>query len=75
MAQTSQQEEQFPELFNDGRMRVFKNPSNEIFVENVATGAQMRISSNVRGLGFTTFGGSRVQPTVVAGSVGWEVVK
>ena len=75
MAQTARQDEQFPTLFNDGRMRVYNNTGKEIFVEDVKTGALMRISSNGRGLGFTTFGGGRVQPTVVAGSIGWEVIK
>lgn len=62
------------DLFNDGQVRIRKNHCNEIFITDVATGVEMRLSSNGRGLGFTTFSGGRVQPTVVAGSVGWEVV-
>jgi len=73
MAEYERDNEQFPILFRDGKVKVYKNPTNEIFVEDVATGAQMRISSNGRGLGFTAFS-HRVQPTVVAGSIGYEVV-
>ncbi len=62
------------DLFNNGQMRVHTNHCGEIFVDHPATGVQMRISPNGKGLGFTTFGGGRVQPTVVAGSIGYEVV-
>ena len=62
------------DLFNDGRIRVHTNHCGEVFVDDVQNGVQMRISQSSRGLGFTTFGGGRVQPTVVAGSIGYEVV-
>ncbi len=65
-------EEQFPALFDDGKIRVYKNPCNEIFVQNVATGATMRINSDRQGLTFTAFSHS-VQPVVVAGSIGYAI--
>jgi len=75
MTRTAWQSEQFPTLFNDGRVRVFNNPTKEIFVEDIATGVQIRIQSNGQGLEFTTFGGGQVQPIVVTGSIGWKVTK
>jgi len=68
------QAEKRGDLFNDGRIRVHTNHCGEIFVDDVQNDVQMRISQSSRGLGFTTFGGGRVQPTVVAGSIGYEVV-
>ena len=63
----------FPILFEDGDKRVFKNPANEIFVEDVRSGVTMRINSHGHGEGlqFTTIG--RVEPVTVNGSIGWRV--
>lgn len=62
--------DQFPILFEDGEKRVYKNPTNEIFVEDVRSGATMRINSR-GGLLFTVTGD--VRPTVVNGMIGWHV--
>ncbi len=65
----------FPVLFDDGLVRVYKNPSDEIFVEDVRSGATMRISSYGHGDGglqFTTNG--RVEPIIqVNNMIGWRV--
>ena len=81
MAQTATAEakfkhgsESFPILFEDGRVRVYKNPTNEIFVEDIQSGATMRISSYGYldgGLQFTTDG--RVEPIRVSNMIGWHV--
>lgn len=66
--------ESFPILFEDGHVRVYKNPTNEIFVEDVRSGTTMRINSysHGEGLQFTTDG--RVEPTHVNGMIGWRVI-
>lgn len=69
-------ESQFPELSNDGRLRVYKNPSNEIFVEDIRSGATIRIGAYPHldgGLQFTTDG--RVDPVQVHGMIGWCVTR
>ncbi|MFH1404696.1 MAG: hypothetical protein ABIH21_01200 [Patescibacteria group bacterium] len=65
--------ENFPILFEDSRLRVYKNPDNEIFVEDIRSGATMRISSTSPrgGLTFTTDG--RVEPIQVNNLIGWHV--
>ncbi len=65
--------ESFPILFEDGRVRVYKNPTNEIFVENIRSGLTMRISASLYddGLQFTADG--RVEPILVNGMIGWRV--
>ncbi len=66
--------ESFPIIYEDGRVRVFKNPTNEIFVKDIRSGATMRISSYPHsggGLQFTTIG--RVEPIQVNNSIGWRV--
>lgn len=63
----------FPILFEDGNKRVYKNPRNEIFVEDVRSGVTMRINSHGHGEGleFTTDG--RVEPIRIGGMIGWRV--
>jgi len=66
--------EDFPILYEDHRVRVFKNPTNEIFVEDVRSGATMRINSYPHldgGLQFTTDG--RVEPIRVTNTIGWRI--
>ena len=63
--------EGFPVFFDDGRLRVYKNPTNEIFVEDCKTGATMRINSGRNGLQFTT--SEVVEPVQVPGMIGWRV--
>ena len=67
---------QLPTLYEDGHLRVYKNPTNEIFVEDKDTRATMRISSYMRpggdgGLQFTT--DSLVEPIRVTNMIGWRV--
>ena len=70
-----EREEQFPTLFKQGNLRVFKNPSNEVFVEDLKSGAQIRINAETRGKGGLEFTANQlVEPTVVNGSmIGWRV--
>jgi hypothetical protein len=65
--------DQFPILFEDGRVRVYKNPTNEVFIEDVRSGTTMRINAygHGEGLQFTAVGD--VRPTVVNGMVGWRI--
>jgi len=65
---------QFPILFEDGRVRVYKNPTNDIFVEDIRSGATIRINSYPHvdgGLQFTADG--RVEPVLVNNMIGWRV--
>ena len=64
----------FPILFEDGRVQVYKNPTNEIFVMDIQSGVTIRINSYLYsdgGLQFTTDG--RVEPVRVANMIGWRV--
>ena len=65
-------EEQFPVLYENGLIRVYRNPTGEIFVQHEETNVTMRIHS-VRGEGlqFTTAG--RVEPVRVTNMIGWKV--
>ena len=66
--------EGFPILFDDGRMRVYKNPTNEIFVEDKESGSTMRVSQYLhgkKGLQFTT--DELVEPIRVANTIGWRI--
>lgn len=65
--------EMFPVLFENGLVRVYRNHMSEIFVEDIQSGATMRISSfrSLGGLKFTT--ASLVEPVQVEGMLGWRV--
>lgn len=77
MAQTSEGKRfPFPILFTDGYVRVYKNPTNEIFVECIRTHAKMRISAHAHpdgGLRFSTDG--RVEPFPFNGGIGWKITQ
>ncbi|MEK7187904.1 MAG: hypothetical protein AAB691_03625 [Patescibacteria group bacterium] len=71
---TNRKDSQFPEIYNDGRIRVYRNPSREIFVEDVRSGTTIRISSylgNGGGLQFTT--DALVEPIRITNMIGWRV--
>lgn len=64
----------FPILHENGLVCVYKNPPNEIFVEDLRTGAVMRISSYPHsggGLQFTT--SELVEPIRITNIIGWRV--
>ena len=64
--------DQFPIHYEGRGLRVYTNPSGEVFVENPQSGISMRISSPRPGeLQFTTEG--RVEPTLVTNMIGWRV--
>ena len=65
--------DQFPVLFEDGRVRVYKNPTNEVFVEDIRSGATMRINSYGHGDGIEFTANGRVEPIQVNGMIGWRV--
>ena len=63
-----------PILFDNGLIQVYKNPANEIFVEDIRSGTTMRINSYSHlsgGLQFTTDG--RVEPIQINGTIGWRI--
>ena len=71
---------QFPIHYENGSIRVFTNPSGELFVEQVvsirgvgkALGAVIRFSSDTRdGLHFTT--SERVEPEIVGNTISWHI--
>jgi hypothetical protein len=64
----------FPILFEGYGIRVFRNPSGEIFVEDVESGVTMRLSQSHYpggGIQFTTEG--FVEPIRVTNMIGWRV--
>lgn len=62
----------FPIYYERGYLRVYANPSGELFVEDTRSGVSMRINpSHSGGLQFTTDG--RVEPIRVANTIGWRV--
>ena len=67
--------EGFPILFEDGNLRVYKNPTNEVFVEEVASGVTIRINAYpyARGCGLQFTTDALVEPTVVNNTIGWAV--
>ncbi|MDP3992825.1 MAG: hypothetical protein Q8Q05_01260 [bacterium] len=62
-------------IYEDGKLRIYKNPASEIFIEDKRTGVTMRLKSYPHldgGLQFTTEG--RVDPiSVVPNVIGWRV--
>ncbi|HXF44292.1 MAG TPA: hypothetical protein VNK70_02395 [Candidatus Paceibacterota bacterium] len=63
---------QFPIHYEGGYLRVYTNPSGELFVEDTRSGVSMRINpSHPGGLQFTTDG--RVEPIRVTNTIGWCV--
>ncbi len=69
----------YPILYEDYNLRVYKNPSNEIFVEDIESGAVMRIFSylsrgnGTQGLSFTT--SERVEPVQIDNMIGWLLTR
>lgn len=66
--------EGFPVLYDNGQIRVYKNPTDEVFVEDLKSGMTMRINSYhhiAGGLQFTTEG--RVEPVRVSNTIGWSI--
>jgi hypothetical protein len=71
---TARRDSQFPEIYSDGIVRIYRNPSREIFVEDVRSGTKIRPSSCPYaggGLQFTT--DSLVEPVRVTNMIGWRV--
>lgn len=65
---------QLPEIYNDGRIRIFRNHCREIFVEDVRSGTTIRFGFHGYGKGgleFTT--DSLVEPIRVTNTIGWRV--
>jgi len=62
---------QFPILCEVRGVRVYKNPTDEIFIENIETGVTMRLKASCGGLEFTSEG--RVEPIQVSNMIGWRV--
>lgn len=65
---------QFPILFEGGGLRIFKNPRNEIFVQDVKSGTEIRLAPYPHlegGLEFTT--NSLVEPIQINGGIGWLI--
>ncbi len=61
-------------LFQRSGIKVYRNATDEIFVEDIATGATMRIGlyqGHGGGLSFTTDG--IVEPHCVTNMIGWRV--
>ena len=65
--------ESFPILYQDGQVRVYRNPTREIFVEDIQSGAAMRISSYGHGEGLQFTADGRVEPIQTNGMIGWRV--
>lgn len=64
--------ENFPILYEDTRVRIYKNPSDEIFVESISSNVAMRISP-LRGVGLMFTTKERVEPTWINNMIGWVI--
>lgn len=65
---------QFPEIYDDGILRIHRNHCREIFVTDVRSGATIRLGSYPHaggGLQFTT--SARVEPIRITNMIGWRV--
>ncbi|MDF1497316.1 MAG: hypothetical protein P1P90_04610 [Patescibacteria group bacterium] len=63
---------QFPVHYEDRNLKVYTNPSGEVFIEDVQTGVSLRICANrADGLHFTTCG--RLEPILVTNMIGYRV--
>lgn len=68
--------EQFPILFERGNLQIYKNPTDEIFIEDLQTGASIRLNVDPRGgLQFTTGAHELVEPERVSNMIGWRISK
>lgn len=66
--------EDFPILYERDGVRIYKNPSDEIFIKDTESGVTMRFSRSHYpggGLSFTTDG--FVDPIRVTNMIGWRV--
>lgn len=66
------EDESFPLWYDRGNLRVYTNPSGELFVKDTRTGTTMRINpGRPGGLEFTT--DARVEPVNINNMIGWRV--
>ena len=84
---TTPTDDQFPEVFNNGKLRVYLNPREEVFVEDVRSGVTIRLnrfphltgglqfttSADVDPIGLQFVTDGRVEPIRVSNMVGWRV--
>ena len=66
---------QFPEIFRNKKVRIYLNPSEEIFIEDIESGVTIRLNNYYHsegGLLFTTSG--IVEPIRLSNMIGWSVV-
>ena len=65
------------DLFNDGKVRIYRNPSNEITVQDIDSGLEIRLTSfpdkyfGDTGMIFTSNG--YVQPSFTAYNIFWTI--
>ncbi|OGF25531.1 hypothetical protein A2331_01540 [Candidatus Falkowbacteria bacterium RIFOXYB2_FULL_34_18] len=74
MANTKKHE-QFPVLFNNGKIKIYHNHCDEIFIENPKSGVHIRLDIHPYGKGgleFTTH--DRVEPIRVSNMIGWSII-
>ena len=64
----------FPILMESHEIRVYKNSSDEVFIEEKETGIVLRFSAG-NGLAFTTDSGVSLEPRMVGAKLGWGVKK
>ena len=69
--------ENFPILYEGYGIRIFRNPCHEIFIEDVESGAAMRLNrSHYPGGGLMfTAAQDRVDPISINGMIGWRIYK
>jgi len=69
-------DQNFPIIHENSRIRIYQNPNKEIFVEDILSGATLRLNAcdyACRGIDFVAEG-CHVEPMVTErGTVGWRV--
>jgi len=66
-------DEQFPIHYEDGEIRIYTNPSNEVFIEDKKSGVQMRLNSHYTGKGGLQFTTNALVEPFHAHMLGWKL--
>ncbi len=68
--------EEFPVLFEDGHLRVFRNKRMDVIVENVNSGVKLCfLSGDHDDLGLKFLTGATLIPVRIEGKAGWRATR
>ena len=71
----TRQDPRCPEIFNNGKLKISLNHCDEVFITDIGSGAEIRMSSSPHGrLQFTAEGYDTVAPIITGNMIGWKVM-